>query len=869
MFNGYTADFPYSYVTAKLVRAFPTWTKIRKDPNALGAQFLNVFGLEVQEVDGFLQAALDNQYIGTANIGEVAWIYKTRFKTDDADSVTIVQGFDFSATPNPTDMQECVTLFEFYGSNIDDHPFIIDFGAKTLYFKQNYSWIKFGSESLTDILAHHVWNVFDEFALLLGIRRRFMETNSELKERVLDVFRFPGNSTKLGLQRAVGRELGLVFSTTWPEDSTSFVINEEIEGISIIPETFIVNGQVLQDGQYEYDYATKEYTIYPKYRVFYDKNLSYQFSNTVLSPTKTVKLVSGVKQGHIITPVINPSNLKEWSTIVIDGDGDIKVDIVRYDFDKYVDQSKAYIVKGITGVTNLLGTTPIRIEEPIRLIITLSRPLRTDTVELRNITLEYVPKEAVVSCIHDVQMEALHDDAFRNSLFEVDGSPSQKLKNYVDELNTFVPIMWGKWKWDESYWDVVGKNLMGLHVLPNKWDPRLGEIANAYLQTGIGDGYDCKIKFEDVSWSPLIHSGFYYLSVKETHTADGTNIIYTRYKNPQFVTITGTDPSGNKISPTVIGVKKNRIQTSPVAAGSMLIVSFCAEHYVYAKSAIENFIGPTSEVTLENFPMQGAPIIVNATRDSEQITLSQVSFVVGGEPSIVNVEEIYGNGTNQIALNYADPIGVVVSGCEVLATDENIIMLDRTIESDELLSVLYRQQDSFVLTVEDGTAKLIFSDEYADIEVVLESQDQTAYREYDLLSFDPMFSHITDGFVYITGAVPELNDFDIKVHPDVICADAVDSCTIIVDCIDRYGNPVLNVEPNYSVEMTRDDTGSVVAVNGTLELVGTFYNRKVYRYIAPDSDDMPLDVNDNIIPCSTKITFTSGIASEIAEIKVR
>lgn len=871
MFSGYNENFPYSYITSKLVRAFPTWTKIRKDPNSIGAQFLNVFGLEVQEVDGFLAAALNNQYIGLANIGEVAWIYKTMFKTEDADSVTVVKGFDFSVTPVEHDMTECSTLFEFYSSDIEIHPFIIDFGTKTLYSKQKYSTIQFGNEKLTDIVPHQVWNIFDEFALLLGLRRRLLESNAELKERIMDVFRFPGNSTKIGLQRAIGRELGLVFKKTWPEDVTTFVISETEENISIIPETFIVNGKPLQEDQYYYDNLTKEYSIYAQYRAFFDKQQEYTYTDVVLSPEKYAKLAKGAKQGFILTSIIDPPNLKEWSEIIIDGIGDIKVDIVRYDFDKYADQSKAYIARGIDKTTSLLGSTPIHITEPIRLIVTLSRPLRTDNVELRNIVLKYIPKESTVSCIHDIGMNALHEDSFRNSLFEVDRSPSKKLKDYVSELNTLVPIMWGSWKWDESYWDVVEKNLMGLHVLPNRWDPRLGEISNIYLQTGIGDSKDCFVKFDDSSWFPWIHSGYYYLSENETHIADGTNIIYTKYKRPQFVYVSGTDPDGKKIVPSVISVRGNRIQTSAVPAGSVLTVSFCAEHYLYSSPAVENFAGPVSEIELANYPMQGAPIVVEATNsDGKRVLLSQVAFLDDcSRISITNAEKINGNGTNKIAAKYSDLIDVTVSGCNVVSIDENIISLDRNVGPDEVLDVSYKQLDSFVLTTDNNKAKLVLSDEYTDVEVTVESQDLTAYREYHALTFDPLKTHLTEGFIFISSTIPELNDFDIKVHPDVVCADGSDSCIVVVDCIDRFNNPMLNIIPNYTIEMTRDDNGAAVPATGTLELTDTIYNRIIYRYIAPENEDMPKDEEDNTIPCSAKITFTSGSASEVVEIKVR
>lgn len=58
----------------------------------------------------------------------------------------------------------------------------------------------------------NVWNCFDEFGLLLGLSRILGEKNADYKDRLLDVYANPANSTYAGLRYGIARELGLTYS---------------------------------------------------------------------------------------------------------------------------------------------------------------------------------------------------------------------------------------------------------------------------------------------------------------------------------------------------------------------------------------------------------------------------------------------------------------------------------------------------------------------------------------------------------------------------------------------------------------------------------------------------------------------------------
>ena len=58
-------------------------------------------------------------------------------------------------------------------------------------------------------LDNHIWNSFDGFALMASISRLPNETNSQLKERIIDAYSNKGGSHYNGLVSSINRELGL------------------------------------------------------------------------------------------------------------------------------------------------------------------------------------------------------------------------------------------------------------------------------------------------------------------------------------------------------------------------------------------------------------------------------------------------------------------------------------------------------------------------------------------------------------------------------------------------------------------------------------------------------------------------------------
>jgi hypothetical protein len=216
--------------TENMQAMLPQWMKMAKDPNSVGAQFLNVFGLEFEDVRKYLDQTLNNQYIDTASIGQIDIIYKVPLALpivldmEELDSV--------SATKDGTQyfFRLSESLRVFYAEDEYENKAILDRESGIVYLKPMGSLMEgellltpFDSVEINgaahyEYSLHHVWNAFDEFGLLLGVERLYGERNESFKQRILDVFRKPGNATKGGLTNALSRELGL--------EETEVVVNE-------------------------------------------------------------------------------------------------------------------------------------------------------------------------------------------------------------------------------------------------------------------------------------------------------------------------------------------------------------------------------------------------------------------------------------------------------------------------------------------------------------------------------------------------------------------------------------------------------------------------------------------------------------------
>lgn len=278
----------FSAYTKLLRGKFPTWSKIRKDPNAIGSQFLSVIGVQLDEVEWMINYAYEQTHIRTADISQTDIIYKARIPNSLGADTEFRFSSDSHILHDAVEMMNFLKVTKADSSLQYDTSYYIDFNDKYIYVKHPFGATdtykdghliltiadQFGKEIYTEsipLMLHPVWNFFDEFGLLLDTQRLYGERNAAYKERILDVFRRPASSAYRGLVNGIARELGLVQEISWEDGGTDLVLySTRINAKTILvddekyPEEFIredISGRVILEGM-ETQVGTKRQVRY-------------------------------------------------------------------------------------------------------------------------------------------------------------------------------------------------------------------------------------------------------------------------------------------------------------------------------------------------------------------------------------------------------------------------------------------------------------------------------------------------------------------------------------------------------------------------------------------------------------------------------
>ncbi len=357
----------FSKITTHLQQGFPRWTKVRKDPNSVGAMFLNIFGLQFEDIEFYLQYALDNYFLPTADTKQIDIVYKSSLPPSlhPDDNIAFV-----GAGLRLNKMDSLKQFFEGVDSRFLQrkevyypNPYYIDWERHVVYFKKSYhptDEFKEGKVELhlmnesNEVIfkhylpqrIHHVWNFFDEFGLILDTPRLYGERNAKYKERLLDVFRHPANATKQGLEYLMARELNLWKDMKWYDGGVDYAI----------PYSNVIQSSIEVDGE--------------KW------------------PESAIKL----------------------------------------------DRSGRVVLSGNQYYDGQLRT---------------------------------------VKCIAGIQLHTFHnhqDLAFQRQLYSIDRVATPMLRYYVDIITNQVPVMWDKFVWNESFWDVADEKMSGYGYIPSYTD---------------------------------------------------------------------------------------------------------------------------------------------------------------------------------------------------------------------------------------------------------------------------------------------------------------------------------------------------------------------------------------------------------------
>lgn len=216
-------DLTFARHTNSILNMLPYWFEIRKhSKDSIGARFLNISGLELDDARYVIDYAYKQCYINTVDIAQVDFCYKcivpmpwrlSELKDVFANSASLMKAKsikEFFGVDQHGIRDKNLHSFEFY---YVDEPRNIIYVRNRYNVDANYDdgklclVFKDGSETIQRLIPHQVWNFFDELGALVSCPRLFREPNVEYKKRIMDVFINHAGASKPGLINGIGREL--------------------------------------------------------------------------------------------------------------------------------------------------------------------------------------------------------------------------------------------------------------------------------------------------------------------------------------------------------------------------------------------------------------------------------------------------------------------------------------------------------------------------------------------------------------------------------------------------------------------------------------------------------------------------------------
>lgn len=207
--------------TRNLMAKFPSWMRMAKDPESVGAKFLDVFGITFEEFEEELSYTSNNLYIGSADIDLVDILYRVPLIGEEVLDFNIeninVTIKHFQGERESVSVVDRVRHLYSRKANLpvglinreDGHLYLRVDRSHIENPLEPFEYVEINQARHYTIENHHVWNAFDEFGFLLGLNRLPLETNESFRTRILDVFKNPGGSTKEGIINGLARELGI------------------------------------------------------------------------------------------------------------------------------------------------------------------------------------------------------------------------------------------------------------------------------------------------------------------------------------------------------------------------------------------------------------------------------------------------------------------------------------------------------------------------------------------------------------------------------------------------------------------------------------------------------------------------------------
>lgn len=251
--------FNYSNMLKRALEYFPLWSDIRKrSDKSIGGQLVDTALKETLELDSAIKKYKDFYFLDKYKGKEdtiIAFVYGSNIgQIKDTDYISYVEynNKKYELTNDIDEFYNNINIVYYENGNVYLRLEIID--PEVLSFSININDYNYEYQ----LEKKHVWNIFDEYAVFVGIERHIEETNKQLLDRIIYTTKNLGNSSEKGLKNAIISELMSLVDITERDIVISKVTPENLvkpykEYKTLLEMLDKINRDCLKDKQWDLD----------------------------------------------------------------------------------------------------------------------------------------------------------------------------------------------------------------------------------------------------------------------------------------------------------------------------------------------------------------------------------------------------------------------------------------------------------------------------------------------------------------------------------------------------------------------------------------------------------------------------------------
>lgn len=189
---------------------FPSWTKMYSDsiekatpnmalPDTVAGRVVNaLLGEDLDQAEMLLSKIDLDSHIGTADKNQIAWIYVC---------TPVRPGF-IKIVGDGVELSRVDSYYDLLNLRFKDYTFYYDFINQRVYTIRPFTALYADTTELEQIEIQN-YNSFDELGAKVGLQRLYLESNSNFKARIIDVYKNPPSTDVNGLKLTLRRELDI------------------------------------------------------------------------------------------------------------------------------------------------------------------------------------------------------------------------------------------------------------------------------------------------------------------------------------------------------------------------------------------------------------------------------------------------------------------------------------------------------------------------------------------------------------------------------------------------------------------------------------------------------------------------------------